>query len=241
MTTFTSNPNAVVFTNTSGTAVTFTQGVNPTPHAASHTDGGSDEITVTESQVTGLTSALAAKAASVWLGDIRYPMVAGSYYSLGGSTVTATMSEATELGQLFIPARSCTLDRIGVVITTTAGSSGAVIRLGLRTWDSASGAPGALIADFGTVGATTTGAKTITISQAVTADTVYMLTATCQGGAVTRPTIQMNDKTPYPSMPYSSPSAATYFWGKPSVTGALDDTGSFAVAWELQPRIFVRS
>lgn len=33
----------------------------PTAHAASHADGGADEITITESQVTGLTSALAAK------------------------------------------------------------------------------------------------------------------------------------------------------------------------------------
>lgn len=37
----------------------------PAAHAASHTDGGSDEITVSEAQVTGLTSALAAKLSGV--------------------------------------------------------------------------------------------------------------------------------------------------------------------------------
>jgi hypothetical protein len=36
----------------------------PSAHASSHADGGADEITVAESQVTGLTSALAGKAAT---------------------------------------------------------------------------------------------------------------------------------------------------------------------------------
>jgi hypothetical protein len=36
----------------------------PDPHAASHTDGGTDEVTIAEAQVTGLTTALAGKAAS---------------------------------------------------------------------------------------------------------------------------------------------------------------------------------
>jgi hypothetical protein len=39
----------------------LTDARTPTAHAASHADGGSDEVTVAESQVTGLTASLAAK------------------------------------------------------------------------------------------------------------------------------------------------------------------------------------
>jgi hypothetical protein len=39
----------------------LTDARTPTAHAATHTDGGSDEITVTEAQVTGLTAALGSK------------------------------------------------------------------------------------------------------------------------------------------------------------------------------------
>ena len=209
----------------------LTDARTPTAHKSSHATGGSDALSPSD------IDAVAINWPTVW----TYPMVVGNYYSLGSSTVTGSMSEGVEMAQEFIPARSCTLDRVGIVITTTAGSSGAMIRLGLRAYDLSTGMPGALVADFGTVDATSTGAKTITISQAVTGKTVYFLTATCQGSAATKPTVQTGDKEGYRSLPYSSPSAAVYFWGKGSQSGALNDTGSFTVQWALNPRIWVRA
>lgn len=41
----------------------------PDAHAASHTDGGADEVTIAEAQVTGLTAALAAKASTTALSN----------------------------------------------------------------------------------------------------------------------------------------------------------------------------
>jgi hypothetical protein len=78
--------------------------------------------------------------------------------------------------QLSIPT-TITVDRIAVNIQA-AGSAGAVVRLGI--YESNNGVPGALILDAGTVDATSTGTKTITISQTLAAG-YYYLAAVGQG------------------------------------------------------------
>jgi hypothetical protein len=78
--------------------------------------------------------------------------------------------------QLSIPT-TITVDRIAVNIQA-AGSAGAVVRLGI--YESNNGVPGALVLDAGTVDATSTGTKTITISQTLAAG-YYYLVAVGQG------------------------------------------------------------
>lgn len=75
-----------------------------------------------------------------------------------------------------------TVDRIGVYCDTAA--SGGATRLGIYASD-ANNRPGALVLDAGTVDTSTTGEKTITISQALTAG-IYWLTAVEQGNTSVR-------------------------------------------------------
>lgn len=70
----------------------------------------------------------------------------------------------------FVPAYSMTLTSVSVRVETSASAS---CYLGIYA-DNA-GVPGTLITDFGSVSTSTTGIKTIAISQAVTAGTVYWL------------------------------------------------------------------
>lgn len=76
----------------SGTDASVTNARTPTAHASSHTFGGSDAITVTEAQVTSLTSDLAAKA------PLASPAFTGS----------ATAVNVSVTGQLKTPAVALT-------------------------------------------------------------------------------------------------------------------------------------
>lgn len=73
---------------------------------------------------------------------------------------------------IYVP-RTITVDRIGFNCTS-AGVAGTAPRLGIYESDS-NGLPGALLLDAGTVAATTTGGKEITISQQLDGDKVYWL------------------------------------------------------------------
>jgi hypothetical protein len=68
--------------------------------------------------------------------------------------------------------RSGTIDRLAVDVTTAQAASAAEIAI----WSDSSGAPGTVLAQ-GSVATTTTGVKTVTVSQAVTAGTVYWFTS----------------------------------------------------------------
>lgn len=63
-----------------------------------------------------------------------------------------------------------TFDRIGVEVTTAQAASN--LRLGI--YSDSSGVPGARVLDAGTVASATTGAKTITISQALSAGLYWL-------------------------------------------------------------------
>lgn len=72
-----------------------------------------------------------------------------------------TVLDRMQAADFFVPVAT-TFDRIGCTVTA-AGTAGAVVRLGI--YGASGGMPQALVLDAGTVDATTTGAKTITISQ----------------------------------------------------------------------------
>lgn len=113
-----------------------------------------------------------------------------------------------------------TLDRLSIFVQT-GGSTGAVVRLGIRNDNN--GKPGTLLLDAGTA-ATTSSASypTITISQALAANTTYWLSATAQGtpttGAITRyPTTWLSGKVGL----ISQASGASFGYTQTGVTGAL--------------------
>ncbi len=81
-----------------------------------------------------------------------------------------------------------TYTRIGVEVTTAVSST---IRLGIYGLDATTGGPGALILDAGTVDASTTGNKEITISQALDAGPVWIaaIADASPGVRATNPTL----------------------------------------------------
>lgn len=99
----------------------------------------------------------------------------GSYYD-GQVSALAPGTVILSVDFLFFTPFYCsaaqTFDRIGINVTTTGTAANA--RLGIYG-STAAFAPGALVLDAGTVAVGTTGGKEITISQALTTDTLYWL------------------------------------------------------------------
>jgi hypothetical protein len=81
------------------------------------------------------------------------------------------------------------IDRLCIEVTT-AGSAGAVIRLGAYAFSPTGSLPvGGLLVDGGTVDATTTGAKEITVSLNHPGGPIYLAAAT-QGAPTTLPVVR---------------------------------------------------
>lgn len=99
------------------------------------------------------------------------------YYGLniGNDITSSTVGQNWEQAVPFDVANTITIDRIGIEITTAFAA--AVYRLGIRNDDG--GYPGALLLDAGTIDASTTGFKEITISQLLSAGK-YWFTGTSQ-------------------------------------------------------------
>jgi hypothetical protein len=138
--------------------------------------------------------------------------------------------------QLSIPT-TITVDRIAVDIQA-AGWAGAVVRLGI--YESDNGFPGALILDAGTVDATSTGTKTITISQTLAAG-YYYLAAVGQGQGS-----QLSGNA-YSASQQIVPIDGTFHvgqglvsCGKSGVTGALPDPLNPNLIANVYPNIQLR-
>ena len=118
----------------------------------------------------GTVSADLKQAANAYL----LSFVTGSYYDGTNErqyTTKTLASDTLYFSPIYIPT-AATFDRIGINVTTLG--SGASGRLGIYEAD-ADGLPGDLLLDAGTVDCSSTGGKEITISQALSADTVYWL------------------------------------------------------------------
>lgn len=116
------------------------------------------------------------------------PLLGTQSYAQGGavtSIANAAAPEGSLQGWVMTPARTCILGKIAVHVQT-AGSAGAVVRLALYEITlGAVSAQGILLTDAGTVDATTTGSKFLTISQQVEVGKNYLVAAVGQGGATT--------------------------------------------------------
>lgn len=177
-------------------------------------------LTADSAEATGVKWAAASGGGggiSASFGAIMTTTYAPVIIFTGGLSTTYATVQSREQAQPVIFARSATLTGIGISCSTLAASS--VVRLGLRA--DAAGLPGDLIADFGTVDTSTTGAKSITISQAVTAGTLYWVCVAAQGGA---PTLsQTPSNTTLLRVP-TGISASDGCYYRDSITGALPTT-----------------
>lgn len=143
-------------------------------------------------------------------------------------------------GQLsFVPVMfpvATTADRIGIEVVT-AGSAGSVHRLGI--WANSSGVPGTLLVDAGTVDSTTTGAKELTISQSIAANTLYWAGVAQQGNPTTRAVIRVSFN-PGPTLASSFTTYAVNGYGA-TVTGAFASNPSLNTVFGSGcPRIAIR-
>jgi len=147
-------------------------------HNTSHQDGGGDEISV-----AALSGRLADFQPFPALDFYRrVGATADRYYGpmVAGATATAAMTANVIYASPFAVVRTITLDRIAINVTTVA--AGATARLGIYA-DAGTTYPGSLVLDAGTVDVSTTGMKTITISQQLTPGLYWLVV--WSGGAPT--------------------------------------------------------
>lgn len=122
---------------------------------------------------------------------------------------------------ILVPA-DVTVDRIACEVVS-AGTTGSVIRMGI--YENANFAPSNLVLDAGTVSGETTGIKTITISQTLSAGW-HWLVAVNQGGASTRASLRYSTDLAVPILSGGTSPVFNTGGGYASVAGSM--TGALA-------------
>ncbi|MFF1574131.1 hypothetical protein ACFVWR_15420 [Leifsonia sp. NPDC058292] len=129
-------------------------------------------------QTTGAMPALVTQ----WL-DKRYGTrrpLSGRYYGAANHALSVgTVGTATLRAIPFHISIAAAFNEISIEVTTAAASTN--VRLGIYANDTTRDCPGALIVDAGTVAATTTGVKALTINQTLQPG-LYWLASVAQGG-----------------------------------------------------------
>lgn len=103
------------------------------------------------------------------------------------SNLTARLISADTLYAMpYLVTRAVTVDRLAINVTTPSASSAQNMRAGIYTATSTANIyPNALVLDAGTFNANTSGVQTLTISQALTAGTLYWFVLTTSVADVT--------------------------------------------------------
>jgi hypothetical protein len=160
---------------------------------------------------------------------LTYRRRVGAYYSApSGGAYQAVSPQNNQLICVPFPNLAAfNIDRVGIHVTI-AGSAGADLRLGLYLApNDGSNTLGNLLHDFGTVDASSTGWKELTVAATVPVGLVWFTTAT-QGDPGTRPTVAAvtgnSPFAPKPSTEMERAAAATV--GSTSTPGALPATFS---------------
>lgn len=156
------------------------------------------------------------------------PKRAGYYYRSPGAFAanTAVTNQRVYWLPVFVPGGD--YDRIIILQGTTLGSAGSVVRLGLYA-DDGGGAPGARLADYGTVDVAANASieKLITIALTVPSPGALLWPAfVCQGGAPTTPTVMGLSGVAGRAalgLPANNLSSNRYGWVQDGVSGALPD------------------
>ena len=130
-----------------------------------------------------------------------------------------------------------TISQLAVEVTT-AGAAGSLIRLGIRNGGTPSSRPGTLLIDAGTVAATTTGTKTITISQAIATTGWYWVSYTAQTAAPTVRTVLPQGDIVVPGPTFAAGLGVPSGWqNSASVSGALPSAAPSVAATAVVPRV----
>ena len=154
------------------------------------------------------------------------PMMSGAYYRplVGAATGVASGTGTLCVYPLIVPTTT-TFNQIAATPTTVTTSG--TVRLGI--YANSAGAPGALIADYGTASFTTSNVPaTITISQTL-APGKYWLAGVVQTGSATwlgTSATASGYASPTQRMSSVTSSAFATGWTQASVTGALPSTGA---------------
>lgn len=168
-----------------GTSGTTAKAGDYQPAAANISDSG-----VTGRALVQASTAAAARTAIGLSSDHMCPLTPGQYFRpLAGtlSTPVQIPSANKAIGARMLVGRTCTITSLACKVTT-AGSTGAVLRMGVYRLPSGSDTA-TLVGDFGTIAATSTGVKVITGTAAVTAGDTIILMVASQGGPTTRPSV----------------------------------------------------
>jgi hypothetical protein len=220
------------------------------PRIDSYTD--LDNTTVATNDEFVLWDTSASQVANLPLSalDVRYTpaqsvampiyRTSGGYasYPIGGTSGSGSLTNGVLALVPFMSPVANTLDRVGVEVVTTAGGSGSVHRLGL--WANSAGLPGTLLTDFGTVATTSTGLFEITISQAVSANTLYWLGVAQQGAPTPVATLRTGGNMGSAMVTTNSAYGPACIQST-GITGALASSPSISGSPSGSvPRIFVR-
>ena len=164
------------------------------------------------------------------------PGSTGRYYDsrISTSYTTFTLVANTLYAVPFLAERTTTYTTIALEVSTLASSKS--VRLGIYT--DGGGVPNALILDAGTVSTTTTGAKTISISQVLSANW-YWLAAVSDG----TPGLRAISQTAIPMLGASSGTDTTIHvgWSVSFTYAALPNpfTGGGALMTTAAPRLML--
>ena len=196
-----------------------------------------NQLQVTRSPVISGTGSQSYSAALLKAGAV--PMLAGRFYGAAttGLTLSGAAADSFRGGRITV-GRSCTLTSIAVEVGT-AGSAGSVLRLGIYLLNPDTLAT-TLLVDAGTVDATTTGVKTLAISQWVEAGMMISPGAASQGAPSTQPIIRLNNGND----PFFGDSTAATVSGNNiagvqlAASGALPATPSLGVSSTV-PRVMI--
>lgn len=189
-------------------ALRYPEGADP-PNVAPYIKNLADD---TDAQLAALSS--------------TYAYAPGRWYAapeLVRGTTGQPQSDGVASAAAFHAQGSLTLDRLAIEVMS-AGSTGAVVRLGIYADDA--GLPGDLVLDGGTVDATTTGLKELTISQALTSRRRYWFVTAPQGNPATQPHLRASTSQGVYPAPGSEDSITAVRqesngWYKTGISGAL--------------------
>lgn len=174
-------------------------------------------------------------------GGVELPgrgFVTGAYYAPAMTSTDATMSLTlnTEYAARFDVGETHTFVEIGLEVTT--GAASAVVRLGIRANDSATGCyPGALILDAGTISAVGTGYQGVVISQAL-APGRYWVTAALQTASGV--SVRGRSLDPFIGQTVTS-SASVGGYTQTGVSGALPATWSATPATAAGVKVLLKA
>lgn len=178
------------------------------------------------------------------------PMTSGLYYGAPGADITTVVpAEASMRGLPVIIGKAATVVRVGLDVSS-AGTSGAVIRLGLYRYNAATDSL-ALLVDAGTIDGTSATYQELTISTAVEPGWIVFPVAVAQGGAGTRPTVRATfaGGATFPQLGITDAGAASLYYlslNIGGVSGALpasvsNAVTSFGTTTFAAPRVLIRA